>query len=357
MQNTARVLIDLSALRHNLGVIRRLCPESRIMAMLKADAYGHGVLPAARALAAADGFAVARLKEALELREAGFSQRVLLLGTLLDEAELGLCSAAEIDVTVHDSVSLAAIAAAAAASPLRVWLKLDCGMHRLGLDSDSFRNARRQLIALSGITELMLMTHFSTTHEMDSPVMVRQIARFNAAIEGYPAAQVSAANSAVLIAHPGLRLGWVRPGITLYGENPLAIQYPLPLRPAMSLRAVVIAVRDIEPGESVGYDGCWTAVRPSRIATLGVGYGDGYPRHAANGTPVWIRGQRVPLVGRVSMDSITIDVTDCAGVAVGGEATLWGPELPAAVIAEWARTASYELFTGVGRRVTRAYAD
>jgi alanine racemase len=356
MQNTASTLIDLSALRHNLEVVQRLCPDSRVMAMVKADAYGHGVVPAARALASADGFAVSRLQEALELRQAGFSHRVLLLGTLLDEVELRLCSAAEIDVTVHDAGSLAAITATAAGSPLRVWLKLDCGMHRLGLDLDSFRHARDRLAALPGVTELVLMTHFSTTHEMASTVMERQIARFIAAVEGHPAAQVSAANSAVLIAHPALRLGWVRPGISLYGENPLAIQHPLPLRAAMSVRATVIAVRDIEPGESVGYDGCWTAARPSRIATVGIGYGDGYPRSAANGTPVWIRGQRVPLVGRVSMDSITIDVTDCAGVAVGEEATLWGPELPVAVIAEWARTASYELFTGVGRRVTRAYA-
>jgi alanine racemase len=356
MQNTASALIDLSALRHNLDVVRRLCPDSRVMAMVKADAYGHGIVPAARALSSADGFAVARLKEALELREAGFQHRLLLLGTLLDEAELGLCSAAEIDLTVHDAGSLAAIAATAAKRPVRVWLKLDCGMHRLGLDLDSFRNARRLLAALPGVTELVLMTHFSTTHEMNSPVMARQIARFNAAIEGHPATQVSAANSAVLIAHPALRSGWVRPGISLYGENPLAIQHPLPLRAAMSVRAIVIAVRDIEAGESVGYDGCWTAARPSRIATVGIGYGDGYPRHAANGTPVWIRGQRVPLVGRVSMDSITIDVSDCAGVAVGEAAMLWGPELPAAIIAEWARTASYELFTGVGRRVTREYA-
>ena len=356
MQNTASALIDLSALRHNLEVIRRLCPDSRVMAMLKADAYGHGVVPAARALTSADGFAVARLKEALELREAGFSHRLLLLGTLLDEAELGLCSAAQIDVTVHDAGSLAGIVAAAMKVPLRVWLKLDCGMHRLGLDPDSFGIARRQLAALPGVTELVLMTHFSSTHEMDSPAMARQIAHFTAAVEGHPPAQLSAANSAMLIAHPVLRLGWVRPGITLYGDNPLAIQHPLPLRAAMSVRAVVIAVRHIEAGESVGYDGCWTAARPSRIATLGVGYGDGYPRHAVSGTPVWIKGQRVPLVGRVSMDMISIDVTDCAGVAVGERATLWGPELPAAVIAEWARTASYDLFTGVGRRFTREYA-
>lgn len=355
MQNTATALIDRSALKQNLEVVRRLCPDSRVLAMVKADAYGHGVLPAARALASADGFAVARLKEALELREAGIQQRLLLLGTLLDEAELALCSAAEIDVTVHDAGSLAAIATAASKNPQRVWLKFDCGMHRLGLDLDSFSKARRQLATLPGVRELVLMTHFSTTQAMESPVMARQIARFNAAVEGHPVTQVSAANSAVLIASSSLRKGWVRPGIMLYGENPLAIQHPLPLRAVMSLRAIVIAVRDIEAGESVGYDGLWTAARPSRIATVGIGYADGYPRHAANGTPVWLRGQRVPLVGRVSMDSITIDVSDCAGVTVGDEAILWGPELPPAIIAEWARTATYDLFTGVGRRVTRVY--
>ncbi len=355
MHNTASVRIDLAALRHNLQVVRGLCPESRIMAMLKADAYGHGVVPVARALEGADGFAVARLQEALELRRAGLRQRLLLLGTVLDEAELGLCSQLEIDVTVHDAGSLTAVTAASVRAPLRVWLKLDCGMHRLGLDPDAFAHARLLLSKQPGILELVLMTHFSTTHDMQSPVMLRQIDRFALSCGEHPAAQLSAANSAVLIAHPRLRLGWVRPGIMLYGENPLSREQPLPLRAVMSLRGIVIAERQIEPGEAVGYDGCWTAMRPSRIATVGIGYGDGYPRHAPNGTPVWIRGRRAPLVGRVSMDSITIDVSDCAGVAVGDEALLWGSDLPAAIIAEWARTASYELFTGLTPRVSRAH--
>jgi alanine racemase len=353
MQNTASARIDLAAMRHNLQVVRRLCPDARIMAMVKADAYGHGVVPVARALEEADGLAVARLHEALELRRAGLGQRLLLLGTLLDETELALCSQLQIDVTVHDALSLAAIAAAAARAPLRVWLKLDCGMHRLGLDPEAFAHARRLLSSRAGIPELVLMTHFSTTHDMYSPIMQGQIERFAACCEAHPPAQLSAANSAVLIAHPRLRIGWVRPGIMLYGENPLAREHSLPLRAAMSLRAVVIALRQIGPGEAVGYDGRWTAARTSRIATVGIGYGDGYPRHTPNGTPVWVRGQRAPLVGRVSMDSITVDVSDCAGVAVGDEVLLWGPDLPAAIIAEWARTASYELFTGLTPRVSR----
>jgi alanine racemase len=357
MQNTARARIDLTALSHNLEVVRTLCPRSRIMAMLKADAYGHGALPAARALTAADGFAVARLQEAMLLREAAIAHRLLLLGTLLDQADLALCSEQNIDVTAHDENSVAAIAACARHWPLRVWLKLDCGMHRLGLDATAFVAADRLLSAHQGVSELVHMTHFSSTRDMTSTVMAQQIARFVACHEVNPKAQVSVSNSAVLIAKPALRTDWVRPGIMLYGENPLGDQQPLPLRAVMTLRARIIAVREIAIGESVGYDGCWTSQRPSRIATAGIGYGDGYPRQAGNGTPVWINGQRAALVGRVSMDSIGIDVTDCARVTVGDEATLWGPELPAGTIAECARTSSYELFTRLGSRVSREFIN
>jgi alanine racemase len=355
MRNTANALIDLTALTHNLQVVRGLCPQSRIMAMLKADAYGHGALPVAGALSAADGFAVARLMEALELRQAGVTHRLLLLGTLLDQEDLRLCSELSIDVTAHDPGSVAAIAAAARRWPLRIWLKLDSGMHRMGLDAAAFAQAGRLLSALPAVTELVHMTHFSSTHDMDSPAMLRQLSHFADSHATDPSRSVSIANSAALIARPALRSGWVRPGIMLYGDNPLGSAHALPLRAVMRLTARVLAVREIACGECVGYDGRWTAERASRIATLGIGYADGYPRHAANGTPVWIRGRSVPLAGRVSMDSITIDVTDCAEVGVGDEATLWGPELPAAIIAERAQTATYQLFTGLGQRVTREY--
>jgi alanine racemase len=203
------------------------------------------------------------------------------------------------------------------------------------------------------------MTHFSSTREVSSSVMAQQIERFLACHALNPERAISVANSVVLIARPELRVDWVRPGIMLYGENPLAADFelPRPLRAVMTLRARVIAVREIAAGESVGYDGCWSSSRPSRIATLGIGYGDGYPRLAGNGTPVCINGQRAELVGRVSMDSIAIDVTDCADVAVADEATLWGPKLPVATIADCARTTSYQLFTGVGQRVSREYID
>lgn len=356
MHNTARVLIDLTALRHNLGVVRALCPHSRVMAMVKADAYGHGLLPVARALADADGLAVARLQEALQLRRAGIRrQRLLVLGSLLNDDDLRLCSRERFDVTAHDSATVARIAALAPTAPLRVWLKLDSGMHRLGLQPAEFAAADRLLSANSGITELLHMMHFSSADQPDSPANAAQLDCF-AACHGSSAAPVSVANSATLIARPDSHGAWVRPGIMLYGPNPLAASHPLPLRAVMSLHARVLAVRGIEAGASVGYNCTWTSTRPSRIATIGIGYGDGYPRHARTGTPVSIGGVRVPLVGRVSMDSITVDVTDCGAVSAGDEAELWGEQLPAAIVAEHADTITYALFTSISGRVTREYS-
>lgn len=354
MHNTATARIDVAALRDNLAVVRHLCPRSRIMAMVKADAYGHGLLPAARAFAAADGLAVARLQEALALRDAGITQRILLLGTLLDEDDLAACSALSIDVTAHDAPAVAAIATAARHGALRVWLKLDSGMHRMGLDPQSFIEADRVLAATSGVTELIHMTHFSTADDPAAGATERQIERFAACHRRNPQTQTSLANSAALISRPETHGDWVRPGIMLYGGRPHGT-LPAPVRAAMRLATRVLALREIARGEPVGYHGRWVSQRPSRVATLGIGYGDGYPRHAPNGTPVWIRGGLAPLVGRVSMDSIGVDVTDLGDVAIGDEAVLWGPELPAATIAGHAETIDYALFTGVTQRVMREY--
>ncbi len=355
MLNTASVQIDLNALRENLAVVRSLCPHSRILAMVKADAYGHGIVPVAKALAAADGLAVAHLSEARLLRGAGVTQRLLLLATLLDEAELVWCSNQGIDVTAHDQSSVAAIAAVARHAPLRVWLKLDSGMHRIGLDPGAFVEADRVLSRHAGVAELVHMTHFASAGDPDSAAMDLQLSCFRKCHQANPAAKVSLANSAALIARPETRADWVRPGIMLYGDNPVAARQPLPLRAAMSLRAHIVAIRAIAAHESVGYHARWTSTRPSRIATVGIGYGDGYPRHAANGTPVWIDGQLAPVVGTISMDSIGVDVTDCQRASVGGVVTLWGTELPAATIAEHASTISYQLFTALSQRVNREY--
>ena len=357
MQNTARVLIDLSALRDNLSVARTLSPHSRIMAMIKADAYGHGLIPTAEALNSADGFAVARLHEALLLRKAGISKRILLLGTLLDRADLATCSKHDVDVTAHDGLTVECIVAQARRTPLRVWLKLDSGMHRVGLTPETFVQADRALSGHSGISELVHMTHFSHADDITTVMMERQLSCFWACHKACSEAKVSLANSAALISRPETHADWVRPGIMLYGDNPLAAHHPVLLRPAMTVRAHVIAIRRIGSGESVGYSGRWTSSRPSLIGTIGIGYGDGYPRHAQNGTPVRINGRLVPLVGRVCMDSITVDLTDCEHVSIGDEATLWGHELPVATVANHANTISYELLTSITQRVNREYID
>ena len=356
MQNTVTARIDLSALRDNLDVVRKFCPNSRVMSMVKADAYGHGLIPVARALRESDGLAVARMKEALCLRQAGIKQRILLLGTLLEAADLTLCSQLGIDVTAHDAAAVANIATMARRFPLRVWLKLDSGMHRMGLEPQAFIEADKALRSHPGITELVHMTHLSSAEDPDSVVTNRQIACFAACHSENPTAKASLANSAALITRPEVHADWVRPGIMLYGDNPV-VSHSVAVRPAMTLVARVIAVRDIGAGESVGYNGCWTSSRPSRIATLGLGYADGYPRHARIGTPVWINAMLAPLVGRVSMDSLGVDVTDCERVSIGDEAVLWGPQLPASIVAKHCDSISYALLSCVTGRVEREYAN
>lgn len=355
MLSTPLVRIDLLALQANLGVVRRLCPGSRIMAMVKADAYGHGLLPVAEALSDADGLAVARLPEALHLRASGIKSRILLLATPLDAADLGVCSEQNIDVTAHDHASVALIVAQAKRSPVRVWLKLDSGLHRVGLTPDAFIEADRMLSGQPGVTELIHMTQFSSAANPASPVTERQISLFWQCHNANSAAQVSLANSAALITRRDVHADWVRPGIMLYGYNPLGQDHPLHLRAAMTLSAPVIAVREIGADEPVGYDGCWTSERVSRVATVGIGYGDGYPRHACNGTPVWINGHTAPMIGRVSMDSLTVDVTDCGPVLAGDEVILWGPQLPVARVAECAGTIPGALFSSLLPRVVREY--
>ena len=357
MHNTVHARIDLAALRHNLAQVRALCPSSQVMAMVKADAYGHGLVPVAKALRAADGLAVARLDEALQLRRAGIGQRILLLGTLLDRDDLALCSAQNIDVTAHDSDTVQRIVDNLQRAPLRVWLKLDSGMHRLGLDPEEFAQADRLLRAAPGLRELVHLTHMSSADDLAAGATDAQLAAFQAARQSGAASIASIANSATIIARAGAGSAWVRPGIMLYGQNPLEQSHPLPLRPVMTLNSHVLALHELPAGAAIGYNGTWTTARPSIIATVGIGYGDGYPRHARSGTPVWIGGRCAPLVGRVSMDSITVDVTDCGRVAVGDEAQLWGAELSASAVAKFADTISYELFTSVTGRVPRIYVD
>lgn len=357
MPATTQAIIDLAALRHNLGVVRRLCPQSRILAMIKADAYGHGLLPAAQALGAADAFAVARLDEALKLRAGGVGKRLLLLGSWLDADDITCCAEKQVDLLIHDAET-AELFLARESWPGRfnIWLKLDSGMHRLGLAPAEFGPLHRRFAAHSQVDEIVHLTHFSSAEEAYSKAMQAQLDCFAATCNTLGAAP-SLANSAAIICRDETRVGWVRPGIMLYGASPLGDERGTDLRPVMTLSARVLAVRSVAAGEAVGYGCTWRAMTPTRIATIGIGYGDGYPRHAPNGTPVWIGGQRAPLAGRVSMDSITVDVTDCGKISTGDPVELWGRHIAANEVAARAGTISYELFTGINARVPRRYID
>lgn len=341
------------------------------MAVVKADAYGHGAARVAAALDDADGYAVARLGEALALRSAGIDKPILLLEGVFSADELAQALAARIDLAVHDASQVELLEQAAvpsgdaAQSGAVIWLQVDTGMNRLGFRPEQALAVRARLLAARGAPrELRLMTHLARADETDTAPTAAQTARFDSLVAEWTATAgappvTSIGNSAGTLrgsAAQGATQGdWIRPGIALYGASPLADRSAaeLGLSPVMTLETAVIATRDVPPGEGVGYGATWRATRPSRIAILAAGYADGVPRHLPSGAPVIIGGRRAPLAGRVSMDMIAVDVTDLPSVAVGERAVLWGEGLPVDEVAARAGTIAYELFCRVAPRVPR----
>jgi alanine racemase len=323
------------------------------MAVVKANAYGHGLVSTALCLADADAFAVARIEEALALRGAGVRKPIVLLEGVFNAEQLTEAARANLQIVVHEAEQLALLEQAAPGHRFVVWLKIDTGMNRLGFRPSAAAPALARLDQLGErLHELRLMTHFATADERDSRQTREQLARFDVLTAGRGNMR-SLANSAALFAEPESRADWVRPGLALYGVSPFADQVgaSLGLTPAMRLVSTVIAVREVPYGETVGYGGVWRAARESRIAIVAAGYGDGLPRALPNGTPVLVRGQRGALAGRVSMDMIAVDITGIAGVQVGDAALLWGAEMPVEEIAAHAGTISYELLCAVSQRV------
>ena len=322
--------------------------------MVKANAYGHGLLTAAGALAGADAFAVARVGEAVALREAGCRARVVLLEGFSDAAELEAAARHGLEPFVHQDFQLELLEAWRGPHEFRVWLKLDTGMHRLGFASGRAADAAARLEACRYVTKpLSFVTHLADAECGEAGHVRAQLAAFDALTASRPGER-SIANSAGLIDWPEARADWVRPGIMLYGISPFCDRTgaELGLRPAMTLETRVIAVKDVATGERVGYGGTWVAPRPSRIAVAAIGYGDGYPRSAANGTPVSVNGEPAQLAGRPSMDMLTIDVTGVSRAGVGDRVELWGAEVPVEKVAAAAGTIAYELTCRVGRRVS-----
>ena len=358
MARPIRARIDLAAIEGNYRLALELAPASRIVAVVKADGYGHGAVEVARSLAPrADAFGVASLEEALELRGAGIDSPILLMAGVFEAAELAELSAHRLDTVVHCPEQLEMLLAAELDAALKVWLKLDTGMHRLGFDHAAYADAHRRLRAAPQVTEIVLMSHLARADERDSDFTDRQMERFRnwtAELEG----ATSMANSAAVLAWPLCHGDWTRPGLMLYGVSPLdrPTEAVAHLVPAMELHSEIVALRELAAGEAIGYGGRFVCQRPTRVGVVAAGYGDGYPRHARDGTPVLVNGQRARLAGRVSMDLITVDLEGVGEVAVGDPVELWGKRLSAREVADACDTIPYELFTGITSRVPRDYS-
>ncbi|WP_342593843.1 alanine racemase [Salinicola lusitanus] len=350
--------IDLGALCHNYAVARELAPHSQAMAVIKANAYGHGAVACAKALAAvAPAFAVASLEEAESLRDSGIVQPILLLEGIFDADELARVEALGLWQVVHSDWQLNAVLNYSPARPQTVWLKLDSGMHRLGFDPAAFLDRWAKLqAARDRVQNLHLISHFASADQDDPSQFERQRQTIES-VSQQLAAPLCIANSPATLAKPSTHGQWNRPGIMLYGSNPLEGTLPggLTLRPVMTLRSRLIAVQTLPKGEPVGYGGRWCTSRPARIGVVAAGYGDGYDRHAADGTPVLVDGQRCPLVGRVSMDMLTVDISHLPDAGVGSEVVLWGRGLGVDEVARHCDTIGYTLLTGVLPRVPRRY--
>ena len=342
--------IDSSALRHNLGVVRSHAPRSRVLAVIKANGYGHGRARVAAALARADGFALVELDGAVALREAGYRQHIVLLEGFFEASELPILVRHGLATVIHSPAQVAALDALPADARLDVLLKVNTGMNRLGLSRDEYVRARERLSADRRIGSVTLMTHFAEADDARGVAwQMERLRRF----PGHDSLPLSLANSAAILRYPETHEGWVRPGIMLYGCSPFpgATARESGLKPAMTLESRLIAVQNLGPGETVGYGGQFRAERAMRVGVVAGGYADGYPRHAPNGTPVEVAGKMTGTVGRISMDLLCVDLTPVPGAAVGSRVVLWGEDVPVERVAAAAGTVGYQLLCAVAPRV------
>ncbi len=355
MLREAAAALDARALRANLASARAAAPGSAIFASIKAAGYGHGLVWTAEQLAAeCEGFAVGTPGEGVALREAGLQrQRICVLNGAADRGGLAACAAHALEPLIHQPWQLGALEAGGFERPLRVWLKIETGMGRLGVPPSQARVYHQRLQASAAVASPVgLMTHLANADDRASAYTEGQLRVFRQATEGLEGER-SVANSAGVLGWPATHAHWNRPGIMLYGCSPFGAREPVQpgLEPVMTLSSRLIAINELEAGAAVGYGSTYTCPEPMRVGVAAIGYGDGYPRHAANGTPVAIRGTRVPMAGRVSMDKITLDLRGVPEAEVGDRVELWGPRVPVEEVADWAGTIGYELLCGVHGRV------
>ena len=356
MHRKTVAIVDLDAIRENYSLACKLAPDSKNIAVIKADAYGHGMLRVAEALqSVVPAFAVAIIDEALELRAAGISQPILVLEGVNDIAACEVAAQNQFSLVIHNQEQVSQLLQASLSGNLPLWLKVDTGMHRLGLAPDDLKPALERL-RTAGHDVSVIFTQLACADELASDATQQQLDAFKACVAGIDL-PTSISNSAGILAWPTSHADWNRPGYMLYGNSPMAtvVESANDLRPAMTLRSEIIAIRELSAGESVGYGARWTAERPSVIGTVAVGYADGYPRHAPNGTPTRVNGQIAPLVGTVSMDMLSIDLTGHDNVAIGDTVELWGQGITVNDVASHSGTVGYELLTGVTARVPRNY--
>ena len=355
MTRAAQAQINLHALRHNLQRVREAAPQCRIMAMVKANAYGHGMVRVARALvdAGTDALGVASIDEAMMLRDAGIAAPITLLEGFFEPAELMLIQQHNLDVVIHHPAQLAILEATPLATPITVWLKVDSGMHRLGFAPEQVPQVWQRLTACPSVRPpVRLMTHLASADDLASPQTPQQLACFNA-VTAEIKADRSIANSAAILGWPQTHDGWVRPGIMLYGASPFINSTAMAhdLKPVMTLTSQLIAINHYKKGDAIGYAASWVCPHDMPVGVVALGYGDGYPRHAVSGTPVLVNGKRVPLIGRVSMDMLFVDLSVVPAARAGSPVVLWGENLPVEDVAHAAHTVSYELLCALAARV------
>jgi len=348
--------IHLDALRHNLQVAQQYAPQSRVMAVVKANAYGHGLLRTAAGLKQAHGFAVLGLDEAVALRNAGYQQTLLLLEGLFKPEELSIAALNTISLVVHCEEQVAMLEQAHGIPPLSIFLKMNTGMNRLGFKPAAYAAALARLQACANVHGITMMTHFATAD--DEVGIAAPMAIFEQATQGFTHPR-SLANSAAILRYPDSHQDWVRPGIMLYGASPVtgtpAAEFGL--TPAMQLTSEIIAVQLLLPGESVGYGQRFTASQPTRVGIVACGYADGYPRHAPSGTMIGIAGKLTKTIGRVSMDMLFADLTDLPEAGIGSAVELWGSQVPVDTVAEASGTVGYELLCALAPRVPVRLAE
>lgn len=354
----SQALIDLNACRHNLALAKQAVPDSRFIAVIKANAYGHGMLAIARALDGADAFAVAHVSEAVALREAGIEKPVLLLEGFSNNEELVLVQQHQLDVVIHAAYQVDLLKQCGDAA-LNVFLKIDSGMHRLGFDPEMVVDVFQQLKQLPCVRKITLMTHLANADDKQDDKTLQQLDRFYAIAAELDDCEKSIANSAAILGWPQAYADWQRPGIMLYGVSPFihsrAEEHQL--QPVMTLSSKLIAIKPVKKGEAIGYGSTYVCDSDKTIGIVAIGYGDGYPRHAKTGTPVLVDKQRCALLGRVSMDMICVDLTEMPDVTLDAEVILWGKGLAIEEVADAADTIAYELLCGVTRRVDFIYKE